>query len=264
MGLKYEVEWSYQMGAETMTDGLYHKFTRERLYEQVADHIDGLISSGKLKVGDRLPPERELAERLGVARGVVREAVKLLSVKGLVTVEPGRGTFIVERGAESISDHLSRLSRMGRITLGDLNELRRMLEIEIAALAAERARPEDVARLSEAIEAMDASSESPEDYISADLSFHLALANATQNQMFSLLIGVIVDLLQESRRLIFHVPGAPQRGQVWHRRIAEAVVAGDSAGARDAMLHHLEQITADSSVGAEHIQAADVSSSSLR
>jgi len=234
-----------------MTEGLYHKFTRERLYEQVADHIDGLISAGKLKVGDRLPPERELAERLGVARGVVREAVRLLSVKGLVTVEPGRGTFIVERGAETISDHLSRLSRMGRFTFDDLNELRRMLEVEIAALAAERAQPEDVVQLNQAIEVMEEHLDAPEGYIAADLEFHLALANATQNRMFSLLIEVIVDLLQESRRLIFHVPGAPQRGQVWHRKIAVAVAQRDAAGASEAMRRHLEQITADSSVGAE-------------
>ena len=237
-----------------MNEGLYHKFTRERLYEQVADHIDGLISTGKLKVGDRLPPERELAERLGVARGVVREAVRLLSVKGMVTVEPGRGTFIVERGAESISDHLSRMSRMGKFTFDDLNELRRVLELEIASLAAQRAQPEDVDRLKQAIEVMDDNLDSPEEYIAADLDFHLTMANATQNHMFSLLIGVIVDLLQESRRLIFRVEGAPQRGQVWHRKIAEAVEAHDAAAATEAMRRHLEHISADSSVGAEHVR----------
>ena len=243
-----------------MTEGLYHKFSRERLYEQVADHIDGLISDRKLKVGDRLPPERELATRLGVARGVVREAVRLLTVKGLVTVEPGRGTFIVERGAQSISDHLSRLSRMGKFTLEDLNELRRVLEVEIAGLAATRAQPEDVAELRRTIDVMEENLDSPEEYIAADLAFHLALAKATQNHMFSLLIGVIVDLLQESRRLIVQVPGAPQRGQIWHREIASAVARGDSDNAGAAMEKHLQQVQSDAAAAARRVRVEEVTS----
>ncbi len=236
-----------------MTEGLYHKFNRERLYEQVADHIDGLISDGRLQVGDRLPPERELAERLGVARGVVREAVKLLSVKGLVTVEPGRGTFVVDEGADSITDHINRLSRMGRLTLDELNEVRRILEVEIASLAAQRARPQDVADLWSAFDAMESHLDEPEEYITADQSFHLALARATQNQMFSLLIGVIVDALQESRRMIFQVSGAPARGQTWHRRIAEAIENEDPQAAAEAMRRHLAQIETDSAAGYKDI-----------
>ena len=228
-----------------MTEEVYRSFSRERLYEQIADHIEELVSSGKLQQGDRLPPERELAERLGVARGVVREAVKLLGARGLVTVEPGRGTFIAEISSDSISDHLGRFLRLGGKSHNDLNELRRILEVEIAFLAAQRATPEDFEELNQAIQEMDESIDSPEGYIAADMDFHLALARAAQNGMFPLLIEVLADLLRESRQMIFQVTGAPQRGQLWHRRICEAVRKQDAVAAREAMREHMQQVAED-------------------
>lgn len=228
-----------------VTDQLYRKFNRERLYEQIADHIEQLVINGQLQVGERLPPERELAERLGVARGVVREAVKLLAVRGVVTIEPGRGTFIVEQSGRSISDQLARMFRMGRLTHRDLNELRQVLEVEIARLAAQRANADDLAVLQQAIQEMDDNLACPEEYIAADLDFHLALARAARNGLFELFIAVIVDLLRASRRLIFEVPGAPQRGQAWHRLICDAVSRGDAAAAAESMRKHLEQVSQD-------------------
>jgi len=228
-----------------MDEVLYHRFSRERLYEQIADHIEELVGSGKLQQGDRLPPERELAERLGVARGVVREAVKLLGARGLVTVMPGRGTYIAEISSDSLSDHLGRFFRLGNKSHSDLNELRRILEVEIAFLAAHRACAEDIAHMKQAIQEMDDNIKSPERYIAADMDFHLALARAAQNEMFPLLIEVLADLLRESRQMIFQVAGAPERGQVWHRRICEAVEKQDTIAAREAMQHHMQQIVED-------------------
>jgi len=207
---------------------LFPKVTRERLYEQVADHVEELISTGKLNAGVRLPPERELAEKLGVARGVVREAVKVLEVRGLVAIQPGRGAFVVEDDTQSLSNHLARLFRMGRINHGDLIELRRVLEVEIAGLAAQHASAKSIKEMKQSLVKMDENISSPDRYIAADVNFHLALARATQNKMFPLLIEVIVDGLQESRRLIYHVLGAPERGQAWHRLIAESVEKRDA------------------------------------
>ncbi|MBC8255311.1 MAG: FadR family transcriptional regulator [Ardenticatenia bacterium] len=176
-----------------MAEELFPKVTRERLYEQVADHVEELISTGKLNAGVRLPPERELAEKLGVARGVVREAVKVLEVRGLVAIQPGRGAFVVEDGTQSLSNHLARLFRMGRITHGDLIELRRVLEVEIAGLAAQHASAKSIKEMKQSLVKMDENISSPDRYIAADVNFHLALARATQNKMFPLLIEVIVD-----------------------------------------------------------------------
>lgn len=228
-----------------MSEEFYYKFPRERLYEQVAQHVEELVSAGKLQQGDKLPSERELAERLGVARGVVREAVKLLGARGLVTVEPGRGTFIAEISSDSIVDHLDRYFRLGHRSHNDLNELRRILEGEIAFLAAQRAKAEDLAEMKQAIQEMDNNIEAPESYIDADMVFHLALARAAQNAMFPLLTEVLADLLRESRLMIFEVSGAPERGQAWHRKIYEAVEEQDADAAREAMRQHMLQVTED-------------------
>lgn len=244
-----------------MAEEIYRKFTQERLYDKVADYIEELISEGKLLVGDQLPPERELTKKLGVARGVIREAIKVLVARGLVTVEPGRGTFIAEIDTASISDHLGRFFRMGKQSHSDLNELRRVLEVEIAALAARRATAEDLAEMCQAIEDMDRSITSAEEYIAADQAFHVALARGTRNSMFPLLINIISDLLQESRRVIFHLaPGAPQRGQSWHRQIYEAVVQHNEQAAREAMQCHMHQVSedAEASTQAQNVNRPEV------
>jgi len=232
-----------------MMEDLFHPFPRERLYEQIAEHIEQLISSGQLQQGDRLPPERELAEKLGVARGVVREAVKLLGARGLVTVQPGRGTFIAEMSSDSVSDHLGRFFRLGNKSHSDLNELRRILEVEVACLAAQRAKPEHLAEMKRAIQEMDSNIKSAERYVAADMDFHLALAKATRNEMFPLLIEVLADLLRESRHMIFQVAGAPERGQLWHQRIYEAVMGHDTVAAREAMHQHMQQVAEDARAG---------------
>ena len=228
-----------------MPEELYPRFSRERLYEQVAGHVEELISDGRLQAGDQLPGERELTEKLGVARGVVREAMKVLAARGLIQVEPGRGTFVVELGAGSVSDHLGRYLRIGKPSHNDLIEFRRVLEVEIAYLAAQRIEAKDLAELEQAIVEMDRHISSPEEYVEADQDFHLVLARATHNSLFPLLIEVIADLMQESRRLIFRVSGAPQRGQEWHRQIYAALTRGDPQAAREAMRCHMDQVTED-------------------
>lgn len=240
----------------------YQKIERERLYEGVAGHIEELVSSGELRPGDKLPAERELGERLGVGRGVVREAVKVLAERGLVSVEPGRGTFVIELGRDLISQHLARLFRMGVHRHTHLNEVRRILEVEIASLAAQRAKTENIEKMYQALEEMDENMTSPEAFIEADLAFHSALSEATQNEVLPLLLEPIVDLLRASRRLIFQVPGAPARGQGWHRRIYEAVRNGDVDAARECMAAHMEQVRVDAKRGedAQSRQAGRLSS----
>jgi GntR family transcriptional repressor for pyruvate dehydrogenase complex len=228
---------------------LFRKFSRDRLYEQIASHIEELISSGTLQLGDQLPSEREFADGLGVGRGVVREAVKLLAERGLVTILPGRGTFVAELDTNVISDQLGRFFKVGFYSHGDLNEARSTLEVEIAGLAAQRARAEDLEEMGQALEEMDRHITSPDEYIEADLAFHSALAKATRNEIFCLLERLIADLLRESRRMIYRVPGAAERGQNWHRLIYKAVEGADGAAAREAMRKHMQQVTEDAKVG---------------
>lgn len=237
-----------------MSEEIYHKFPREQLYEQIALHIEELVISGKLKQGDKLPPERELAEKFGVARGVIREAVKLLGARGLVVVKPGRGTFIAEISSDSIIEHLGRFFRLGHRSHSDLNELRSILESEIAYLAAQRATAKDLAEMKQTIQEMDENIDMPERYIDADMRFHLALARAAQNVMFPLLTEVLTDMLRESRLMIFQVSGAPDRGQAWHRKIYEAIEKRDAEVARETMRQHMEQVTEDANAAREIVR----------
>src|SRR5437879_8842197 len=129
---------------------------------------------------------------------------------------------------------------------GFLAEVREILEPEIAALAAARADQEDLSSMREQVAVMDSARKDPDAFIEADLDFHLALAEAAANPLILSLIDSIVGLLREQRLRIFKVPGGPERGQVHHKRILEAMERHDSKRAREAMKAHLEQIREDS------------------
>jgi GntR family transcriptional repressor for pyruvate dehydrogenase complex len=126
-------------------------------------------------------------------------------------------------------------------------EVREILEPEIAARAAERATPENLTAMCEAVAAMDAAIQDADTFIEADLDFHLALAEATQNSLVPTLLDSIIDLLREDRTRVFlTVDGGARRGQFHHKRILDAVTRHDPEGARRAMRDHLEQIRQDS------------------
>jgi GntR family transcriptional repressor for pyruvate dehydrogenase complex len=226
---------------------MYSTIYASRLYEQITEQIQKLVMEGSLRPGDKLPPERELAERFGVSRTAVREAVKALREKGLVEIQPGRGTFITNDTSEVMRDSLGLMVRVSLSNgVVNLNEVRTLLEPGIAALAAERISEEGIQTLEQAIEAMDAATSDADAFAEADLEFHLTLARATQNPLIPILLDPIVDLLREHRKRIFLVEGGPQRGQYHHRRILAAVKKQDAVAARQAMCDHLQQVLADS------------------
>jgi GntR family transcriptional repressor for pyruvate dehydrogenase complex len=232
-----------------MSIDLYKRFSRDQLYQRVASHVEELIVSGELNPGDKLPPEREWAQQMDVARGVVRESVKLLAERGLVDVVPGRGTFVAEFGAEPLLAQFDRSIKIAGVSQGELTEARYALEVAIAGCAAQRATASDLTNLERAIQEMDNNITAPQAFTEADLSFHRYMAEATQNKIFPLLIDVMVDSLRAVRYKIFQTPGAPDRGQMWHRRILEAIRLADAEGAREAMRRHLEQVTTESEAG---------------
>jgi len=219
---------------------------RDRLYEQVAQQIQQLIVDEGWPVGDTPPTERELGEQFGVSRTVIREALKALSERGLVAIQPGRGTFVADPGVGALKQPMKLFFRRQNVSHRDLVEARRVVEIEVAQLAAQRARPEQVEKLRAAIEEMDNALGDVEHFVRADQHFHLLLAEATQNRMFPMLTESMAELLYESRLLIFGVEGSPVRGQTHHRALLNAVERGDAVAARRAMEEHLAQVDSDS------------------
>jgi GntR family transcriptional repressor for pyruvate dehydrogenase complex len=226
---------------------LYKLVRTSRLYEQIVQQIEESIVQGDLKPGDQLPAERELAQRFGVSRTAVREAVKALREKGLVEAYSGRGTFITDGTTRAVRQSLDLMVKIGQPEGSNhLAEVRAILEPEIAALAAARIQETELATMREAVAVMDRSGQDPQAYIEADLDFHLALAEGAANPLILSLLDSIVALLREQRLRIFRVPGGPDRGQIHHKRILEAVERHDSERARQSMKAHLIQVRDDS------------------
>ena len=229
-------------------DSAVYKLVRtSRLYEQIVQQIEESIVKGELKPGDQLPAERDLAQRFGVSRTAVREAVKALREKGLVEAYSGRGTFITDGTSEAVRQSLDLMVKIGQAEGSNhLAEVRAILEPEIAALAAVRMQETEIASMREAVSVMDRAGQDPEAYIEADLDFHLALAEGAANPLILSLLDSIVGLLREQRLRIFRVPGGPERGQFHHKKILEAVEHHDAEKARQAMRSHLQQVSEDS------------------
>lgn len=226
---------------------MYLPIQPERLYERIVSQIEQRIVAGELKPGDQLPPENALAQQFGVSRTAVREAIKALREKQLVEVHPGRGTFITNQAPGSMRHSLSLLVKFGSTNgSSDLVEVREMLEPEIAALAASRTTDEDIAAMQEAVDTMDTALDDPDRFVEADLDFHLALAEATQNPLIPLLMDSIIDLLREERKRTGLVNGGLPRGQHHHKKILKAIMLRDAKAARKSMQDHLEQVRKDS------------------
>lgn len=223
------------------------------LYEQLAERIRQQILSGALNPGDRLPTERIFARDYGVSRTVVREAVKTLQQEGLIEVKAGLGTFVVDATDRAFSQSFSLLMSLNlNDNMLDVVEIREILEAQMAALAATRAKSEDIDKMKSAVAIMDRSLEDVGEFIKQDHAFHLALAHATQNAVMPLLISSIVDLLQQLRSRTALVDGSLERGQQHHKRILDAICRGDAEVAREAMRAHLRQVRRDSEASQEN------------
>src|ERR1700684_428998 len=227
---------------------MYRAVKTSRLYEQIVQQVEDSILKGQLKPGDQLPAERDLAQRFGVSRTAVREAVKTLREKGLVEAYSGRGTFVTNGTSQATRQSLDLMIRINQQEgSANLAELRLVLEPDIAAIAAGRIEEQLLTTMREAVAEMDRHLRDPDGYVEADLDFHLALAEAVGNPLILSLLDSIVGLLREQRSRIFNIEGGPQRGQHHHKRILAAIEHRDSGAAREAMRAHLQQVLQDSS-----------------
>ncbi|CAM3998726.1 FadR/GntR family transcriptional regulator [Bordetella tumbae] len=205
-----------------------------RLYRQIADQIRLLIQGGEFPVGARLPPERDLAIKLGVSRPSVREALIALEVEGLVEVRMGSGIYVHSSHA---ADSVVAESPLETI------RARQLVEGELAAQAAELAQPAQVAGLREALQAMQAEAAAGQIPIQGDRLFHLRIAEISNN---SVLLRVVGDLFDERHNPLsvklgdyFENPSSWKAAISEHGLVVDAIAAGDAVRARDAMRHHL-------------------------
>jgi DNA-binding FadR family transcriptional regulator len=219
--------------------------SKERLVDRVVGELEQLIVSGQLEPETRLPAERDLAEQLGVSRTVVREASRILVTKGLLEIQPGVGTMVRQITNEQIVEPLNLLLRTrtgGKVSFDHLHQVRSILEIEIAGLAAAHATDADIARLRQIMAAMEAAQADPDQLAIHDADFHSALAQMTHNPLLAILVDSIRDLLQEYIALVTRYLDPRQENLPLHYRLLERIEARDVDGARQAMGENLDQM----------------------
>jgi GntR family transcriptional repressor for pyruvate dehydrogenase complex len=210
-----------------------------RIYEEIVRQIRMLIADGHLKSGDRLPPERDLAERFRVSRTSVREAMRALESRGLIGIRPGEGAFVREVSIEALVEPLALVILAQRETIADLYEARRLLEPPIAALAARRATPEELTEMARILDEQGAEVAAGRTGLVQDAAFHSALAHSTHNRAITRIVTTLMDLLAQSREESLSIPGRPVRSHADHRRVLAAVESRDARRAEQAMLTHL-------------------------
>jgi GntR family transcriptional regulator, transcriptional repressor for pyruvate dehydrogenase complex len=241
----------------TARTNLFEQVVREpRLSDKVAEMMLATILSNRLNVGDRLPSERELGEQFGVSRTVVREAVRELVAKGVIEVRSGSGLRVAAVDASAVSESMSLFLRGGAIDFEKVHEVRTLLEVHIAGLAAERADPEDVAALRAVDNRMQAERADVEAAARDDLEFHRVIALATHNDLFLLLLDSIGSSLFEIRRENLGSGSAPMTLEQ-HARVLDRIAAKDPDGAREAMAAHLDGVAAWWRAHGEHERAAE-------
>src|SRR6266568_6946665 len=221
---------------------------RTSILDAVIEQLEGLIFGG-FEPGEALPSEGKLAEALGVSRLTVREATRTLEARGLLEIRQGRRPTVAAPNSALVGDFFQIAVRRDPRALLDLLEVRRALEVHIAALAAQRATTSDIADMEMSIDAMRAVEREFEAFHTADVRFHENLAAASGNRLLVFLIEAFADPLRESRRRSF--AGHQARGGgiddviQQHQAILDAVKDRSPKAAAEAMRDHLRQTESD-------------------
>lgn len=215
---------------------------KTKIYEQIVSQIKDLITQGKLKSGDQLPPERELSETFRVSRASVREAIRSLESQGLLDSRQGDGTYIALHAVELLVQPLASALFAEKESQIELFEMRRLIEPQLAYLATERATPDEVARMEEILKWQEEQIAQGESGMEADTAFHYALAQAAKNRILIRIVNTMVDLLSQSRDRSLQVLGRPSKSLARHKEILEAIKSGNKERAAMAMRKHIEAI----------------------
>ena len=214
---------------------------RDKVYEGVAKQIERLILK-KLQPGDKLPSERELAETLGVSRSSIRDAIRSLELMGMVEPRQGAGTIVREISSESLVNPLANAIKRKEDLIGELLDFRKMLEPQLAARAATRASPDEIAEMEDILDRQDRKLRAGESAIAEDSEFHYAIALASGNSIVLKVLDTLMDLLRDSRERSLQEEGRPQKSLAGHRRILTAIKRRDIDGAKAAMRRHIENV----------------------
>jgi GntR family transcriptional regulator, transcriptional repressor for pyruvate dehydrogenase complex len=215
--------------------------SRSRASGDIVSQIEHAIFDGGLRPGDRLESERELAEQFGVSRITVRDALRVLEARGLIRVKVGAagGAFVAETNLDQVAESISTMVRLRRMTLSELAEARTIVESAAAEFAATRADDVAVARLGEMVEEGRQVVRDQLPHTEASMDFHVAVAEASGNELLSATVRAYRDLLMQTLHDMRDVRSA-RVTQQWHEEIMEAIRAHDPDASRKLMQDHLQ------------------------
>ncbi|NQU40734.1 MAG: FadR family transcriptional regulator [Lentisphaerae bacterium] len=213
---------------------------RPKLTDTVAERLTAAIRDGEFKPGDKLPTEQELGERFGVSRNVVREATNELRSRGLVKTRQGSGSVVTGEFHKPVRNVIADLLS-GRVGAeGKLLELRRVLEVHIAELAAQRATPAQIGEMETILADFDAAGGNLRRCAELDVAFHQALARAAHNELFGVVVDPLNELLVPTRRRALERSGI-ETASTTHRGILAAIKARNPALAAQRMADHIDR-----------------------
>jgi GntR family transcriptional repressor for pyruvate dehydrogenase complex len=211
---------------------------------EVTRHLLDYLLSGHFAPGDRIPSERQLAQALEIGRAGVREAIKSLSLLGLIAVRQGDGTYLAHSASSLLPEVIEWGLLLGERRVEDLIEARTNLEAFNAALAAQRGTAEDIDQLWKRLEAMRGAGRNLAAYVQADIDFHLHVAKMSGNEVLANLAGSFQSLLRVWATKIVESEGETLSVSNEHEPIVAAIAAGDAEGARYEMDKHMREAAA--------------------
>ncbi len=227
-----------------MSPAMFKSIKHTRISDEIVNQIKALISEGRLKPGDKLPPERELVKEFGVSRPSLREALNSLIAMGFLEIK-GKRTFIKSVASESVQNPLFLLIKTDTQKIFDLIEVRKALEAWGAFRAAQRATEEDIKRLGNTLEEMRKAFEHGRSWEKQDADFHLGIAQATHNTIQTHMMSTIYDLLRESMARVFKDRSKVKKLLDHHNRIFSAIKNHSPDKAREKTLEHLDYVESE-------------------
>lgn len=219
----------------------FEAIRKNKVYEEVAQQIERLIRK-KLRPGDKLPSERELAEMLSVSRSSVRDAIRGLELRGMVEPRQGAGTIVCEALSESLTHPFGNALIRRRERVGELLDFRKMLEPPLAGRAAMHATIDEISEMAEILQRQEEKLLQGDVAVAEDAEFHYNIAMASGNSVVLKVLDILMDLLRDTRERSLQVEGRAQKSLAGHRRILAAIKRHDPDAAQLAMRQHIEDV----------------------
>ena len=214
---------------------------RSTLTEAAFEKLISHVISGDWKAGDRIPPERELCQQLGIARNSLREALKAMELIGMVDSRVGDGTFVCDRTQFLSRPLLWAFAGADHLELHDIMEARTLMEEDVAGLAAERGSRAEIDAIGHQVRLMRACISENKLIVEADMGFHLAVAAAAHNQLLTNAVQLLRNMMLQWIHYKLLIPNVPSKVLRRHEAIYQAIRKHNVAGARAAMRKHLEE-----------------------